>query len=226
MAKKTQVANQKARAKPDQLTDELKRHEEKLFFYSKAANADFEWWAKYPHWTPEESIALSFGKNPDTVNWSFVQSFTVNHISNVTPFSQSTFASEYKKRRELILRSVESGQLGERITPEDFLSWTRRVDIALPPELERLITAHGMQNPDVGVSNYQSPYLRLMEHAIEENQISVGNQGKQEALAEWFLKNAPSELKMSKHKASMMATFVRLPESGKGGNRKMPKKGS
>ena len=69
---------------------------------------------------------------------------------------------------------------------------------------------------------YTTPYLSVMNEAIEHFNITKDNQPKvTEHLIPWLeqrIKEVTGE-KNTNNKAKMMATFVRLPESQKGGNR-------
>ena len=58
-----------------------------------------------------------------------------------------------------------------------------------------------------------------MFQAIQELGITEANQSKMEPLIEWFLKKSTPKNKISHNKAKLMATFIRLPESGIGGNK-------
>lgn len=71
-------------------------------------------------------------------------------------------------------------------------------------------------------SVYTTPFLELMRAAIVQLKISDSHQLKKEEIVEWFLKQKIDGAAISKNAAENMATFVRLPESRKGGN-KSPK---
>lgn len=48
--------------------------EEKSWCFNlPSANADFVHWAKAAHWTLDEAIALSFGKEPEIVTWKKIE---------------------------------------------------------------------------------------------------------------------------------------------------------
>jgi hypothetical protein len=67
---------------------------------------------------------------------------------------------------------------------------------------------------------YITPYLQLMELAIVEHKITDQNQPPIKKLTSWFLKRLPDiagERYASENKAKMLASFVRLPHSQKGG---------
>jgi hypothetical protein len=67
---------------------------------------------------------------------------------------------------------------------------------------------------------YITPYLQLMELAIIEHKITEQNQPPIKKLTSWFLKRLPDiagERYASENKAKMLASFVRLPHSQKGG---------
>ena len=74
-------------------------------------SADFSRWSRLPFWTIEEATALSFGFDPDIACWDDL-------VSEEHPFSQ-----EYRLRRKIICRAVETGQLPNPITPTAFAAF-------------------------------------------------------------------------------------------------------
>ena len=95
------------------------------FFSEPKAQADFDHWSKMPRWTLDEATALSFRKAPEFVTWDKVKVY----------LGQSSFADDYGKRRSLLLRAQEAGDLKDPILPEEFIRWAARTGIVLPQEL-------------------------------------------------------------------------------------------
>lgn len=104
----------------------LKREEEQRFYNLLSANADFEYWSKAAHWTLDEAVALSLGKEPDVVTWKKIE-----------PLVEKTkFAKVYARRRELVLRASKWKKFGDLIPPVSFYSWAKHeVKIDLPSQL-------------------------------------------------------------------------------------------
>ncbi len=78
-------------------------------------------------------------------------------------------------------------------------------------------------------ANYLSPYMKLLDLAVTEFNITDTNQPQTKILIDWFynkLKEMPGEIYSSMTKAKMLATFVREPESQKGGLKKLNKNNS
>jgi hypothetical protein len=78
--------------------------------------------------------------------------------------------------------------------------------------------------PEVGVAEiadtaYTTSYLDLMRRAIAGLGISATNQPKKEIVMDWFRQNAGG-ISLSENHIRHLATFVRLPQSQRGGNRK------
>ncbi len=72
--------------------------------------------------------------------------------------------------------------------------------------------------------SYLSPYMKLLNLAVTEFNITATNQPATKILVDWFynkLKEMPGEMYLSMTKAKMLATFVREPESQKGGLKKL-----
>ena len=79
--------------------------------------------------------------------------------------------------------------------------------------------------PEVGVAEivdaaYTTPYLELMQQAIVELGISAANQPKKNTVMEWFRGRKVGGVPLSENHIGYLASFVRLPHSQKGGNRK------
>ena len=103
----------------------LELEDQSRFFNQLSANADFEHWSKAAYWSLDEAIALSFGKNPNIVNW-----VKVNPLTGV-----SKFASDYASRRDLALRAVHCRKLYDKVMPSIFLSWTKELQLEIPAAL-------------------------------------------------------------------------------------------
>jgi hypothetical protein len=78
--------------------------------------------------------------------------------------------------------------------------------------------------PEVGVADnadtaYTTPYLELMQQAIQELGISAAKQLKKGTVMDWFRQNA-GDVSLSENLIRHLATFVRLPDSQRGGNRR------
>jgi len=100
--------------------------ENSRFYNQKSANADYVHWSKAAHWTLDEAIALSFGKEPEIVNWKKIE-----------PLKDTTeFAKSFAKRRDLALRATRWKKFSnEAIPPVLFISWAKEVKIELPNDL-------------------------------------------------------------------------------------------
>ncbi len=122
------------------------REEQERFFNQPYVNADFVHWSKAAHWTLDEAVALSFGKAPENVKWA-----------SVKPLVQiSAFAAQYARIRDLTLRAKAWKQLYDPVLPTIFLAWAKRTDISYPAELEKQLTARGLQ-----VADWKSLYDEL-----------------------------------------------------------------
>jgi hypothetical protein len=110
-------------------------------FHSKGALADFPYWSRMAHWTLDEAVALSFGRDPSQVKLKLVQPYTVAQFAEgfVSPF-----AVEYVRRHELARRAVQWKQLFDPVLPAIFLAWARRLEISVPPELCTEVEARGI----------------------------------------------------------------------------------
>lgn len=97
------------------------------------------------------------------------------------------------------------------------------------PTIRELINKYHEENnkPNSKIDirpNYLSPYMKLLDLAVIEFNITATNQPATKILVDWFynkLKETPGEMYLSMTKAKMLATFVREPESQKGGLKKL-----
>ena len=67
---------------------------------------------------------------------------------------------------------------------------------------------------------YTTPYLQLMLQAVEEFRIGTGGRPKKEVLVNWFKERHVAGQRVSAIMANYLATFIRQPETQRGGNRK------
>ncbi len=151
-----------------------KADEENRPFNRPAARADFDYWSKASFWTVEEATALSFGRDPRTVDLKAVRRF-----ADVSPFAQS-----FVDRLKLLERARITGQLGGQTAPPVALAWARRMQIAVPDELTQAVENIGAQ-----VADWKTLYDREKQK-LEEAQAelatlrSAGANGSPAALGE------------------------------------------
>lgn len=70
-------------------------------------------------------------------------------------------------------------------------------------------------------SSYTTPYLELMYTAIRVHGITAEHQGKKDLLVDWYLEQKIDDEPLSKNLADAMATLIRLPQSQRGGAKRM-----
>ena len=68
---------------------------------------------------------------------------------------------------------------------------------------------------------YTTRYLDLMQAAIATFGITAGRQEKKECLTEWFLEHPIDGEPVSRNLADAMATLIRLPQSQRGGSKRV-----
>ncbi len=90
------------------------------FFNLPEATANIEEWIARRFWTAEEAVAISLGKDPRRVN--------ATSLADVSP--DSIVAQEFRRRLDLVVRSVDAQQLKARISPESFVDWAKNHDNA------------------------------------------------------------------------------------------------
>ena len=113
--------------------EKIERDERARFFNQAYANADLAHWSKAAHWTLDEAVALSFGRDPEVVKWDLVK----EHVR------VSRFAKQYSRVRDLAMRAKQWAQLYDPVLPGIFLAWAKRFDISYPAELEERVVAYG-----------------------------------------------------------------------------------
>lgn len=125
--KKLYEAEQEQARQEGELTPDMV---ESLFHFNQADEIDFSYWCKLPLWTIEEAVALSFGKNPEKVNWDSIKEHK----------KHSRFVANYEQVRQLALRTRMSGeQLTDPLPPLQFIDWAETHEISFPEEIEKKV---------------------------------------------------------------------------------------
>ena len=118
---------------------ELKELEEQTPFYNRPnAQADFQYWAKFPLWTLDEAVALTLRKDPRVVTWSKIEEYA----------ETSPFAARFDNLRRFVLRAKEAKRLPELVSPTDYIAWAKANNVTVPPELEASVQAFSGTAPD------------------------------------------------------------------------------
>ncbi|MCG7867612.1 MAG: hypothetical protein JAY74_14785 [Candidatus Thiodiazotropha taylori] len=138
--------------------------EQQRYFNRPSADADYEHWCKAAYWSLDEAIALSFGKEPELVNWKI--------LKNDDSFPSSKFIENYKKIRELVLRAKAVRQLSDPCVPSTFLSWALQTNIDVPLELIKKVETQGNV-----VANWKHMYGKLKEQheSLEKAYTSISH---------------------------------------------------
>ncbi len=124
------------------------------------ARADYGIWSKVAYWTLDEAISLSFGLNPNIVNWETIKS----HINT------SPFAKKYEEIRFLAYRAKIAQQLGDPTLPESFIVWAKDNEIEFPEELEEKIIARG-GNTESWKTRYKELFEKYKKRTEEYEEL-------------------------------------------------------
>jgi Glu-tRNA(Gln) amidotransferase subunit E-like FAD-binding protein len=124
-------------------------------FHRPRADADFEYWARMPHWTVNEAVALTLGKAPEEVNWHTAEKV----------LDRSSVAAEYSRRRELAVRSVAWKHLTDPVLPAEFVAWADRMGMTIPEALRNALDAEGVKETD-----YKALYESLLASRAEADE--------------------------------------------------------
>ncbi len=137
--------------------------EKNQYFNKPSALADFQYWAKMSFWSLEECTVLSFGRSPDIVK-----------ISNVESQRQySPFVKELLDTHRLVKRATSMNQLAKSNIPGFFVAWAKRNNISIPQELADAVVAHGHQ-----IADWKTGYEESVKH-LQELQSLSDKQNKQ-----------------------------------------------
>ena len=98
---------------------------EGVTFTGKGVVPDYSRWAYERAWALDEAIALSLEMAPEFYSWGTIEEFPDRSIP----------AFQYRRRRELVLRAVASGDLWDPVSPQLFVAWATRTGLMLPAEL-------------------------------------------------------------------------------------------
>jgi hypothetical protein len=108
------------------------------------------------------------------------------------------------------------------VFPKPFLLWAQDKGYAPPPQLleELGLEPRSVNDNALSQSGYSTPYLQLMQRAIDVHRITDQHQPLKKELEAWFIEQTINGEAISSNDASYMASFVRSPKSRKGGGRK------
>ncbi len=120
--------------------------EAKRFFHQPSAKADFAHWSKCAHWTIDEAVALTLGKEPEVVTWA-----KVHAESEFSPF-----VKKFSRIRDLAQRAVQWKQIFPQTLPGIYLAWAKQTGVDLPEELVAAVEARGTQ-----IANWKDMYGEL-----------------------------------------------------------------
>ncbi len=226
LSNRYEKAKEETEAARKELSKREALHREKQYFFNHPnAHADLDHWSKAAYWTVDEANALALGRDPEIVTSEVMERHKNSSILGI----------HYHKLRILLQREYPSRY---NISPAEFLEWVKRNEIDIPVELEESVVKRTEAKKDwkkeyealkesmekgaamQAEASYVSPYMKLMQQAITANSITPTSQGKKDSLTQWFKDQGTSELPVSDKKADMMATLIRSPESGTGGNKK------
>lgn len=155
---------------------------------------------------PPELEALIIKRGNFVINW---------------PDHHKKLEVEFAKTKEKLLSLDKLNSENVTIAHERFAEYEAKI-VALETQLQEKLTEVQLPQETMRkeAPDYISPYMELMQQAVIANDIAPTRQSKKDVLKQWFLDNATPNLVMSDKKADMMATLIRLPESGTGGNKK------
>lgn len=117
--------------------DDSSQYELDLFLQPESA-ANFEYWAKVPVWSLDEAVALSFGKNPDQVDWESIDIYR----------DVSSIAQDFWNCRRIVHRYQAINRLSDPIYPRDFIEWAHQTETAIPIALVDAVSKRWHQAVD------------------------------------------------------------------------------
>ncbi len=167
-------------------------------------------------WDYHELKSIFSSKIPEVERLDFINNTVFSSdYSRTFPFGEDTGINYTEHGRKIYIGMVE---------PLKFVEWLLGRTNNLSEELKRIYFEEKDKTAITKyLIGYTSPYIELMQQAIVTHSLSKSNQGKVEYLKEWFLNKASADLPISENMAKMMATMIRLPESQKGGLKKVTK---
>lgn len=178
---------------------------------------DFGKWLNMPLWEVHEGLMLACNKNPVLLTQTQETSFEMAS-ADFDHLAELFYRSHALQPFSFVIEPVENLLEGS-LPPTSFISWLKSTNIDLPDEIRNFVPASGT-NGSLQELGYTTPYLHLMICAIKEFSISDENQPLKKHLEEWLLKQEIDGYKCTPKEADKLASFVRMPASKAGGNRK------
>jgi len=118
--------------------------------YARWRPADFEHWMRVALWNADEAVALSLGREPDA-------RFGWGYVSQLLEISE--FARAYERRRLLVYRAIQAGDLPNQMRPDQFMRWAAALKLEVPDALGPASTARQLParaHPDVAETSSTS----------------------------------------------------------------------
>lgn len=202
--------------------EEIKKQAECLEIYRKAHIACFKKYTKLPSCSIETMLLLLSGIDLDSTDCEFIDYYDTEMFNNsvsseLRHFIRSAFNID---DIPIAIKGTEDNVYDSLVRPKIFIKWCIDSDVPLEDDI-KLLVSEVLENKAIIAENiYTTPYLELMKAAIVAHEIAPNNQGKVDFLKEWFKENGNRfGVVISDRQASTMASFIRLPESAKGGNK-------
>jgi hypothetical protein len=146
----TKLYLDRAQARYTMMEAEHEAEQADLVYNLPGVFADYGFWARYPVWTLEQTVALSLGRDPKVISSTTLKNWG---------YAGTPFAREYRARLEILDMMVAVSQLEEFVAPGEALALLDRLQIDYAPELLEALTIFGVQ-----VADWHSHY----EDAIRE----------------------------------------------------------
>lgn len=139
------VQQQREALRQEEQTKAEKIEQERPFNrpHALATQAIYDFASKCAHWTIDEAIAYSLGRNPKAVFPSAVE-----FAMKANPLVPSPFKERYDEIRELAKRAIQWKLLYDPVLPGIFLAWAKRTGIDVPADLLAAVQARGTQVAD------------------------------------------------------------------------------
>lgn len=147
-----------------ELQKQREEEDQKQFFSQPDAEADYDFWSRTAHWTLDEAIALTFGKEPRVVFWERLKGLYT-----------SPFAKKYGELRDLTNRAKLIQKLYDPVFPGIYIGWIDQNEIAFPQELKEKVITRGNHIID-WKKNYED-MKRQYDGLLNQNNANVDKAG-------------------------------------------------
>lgn len=210
--------------------DQAKEHISKLILDQRQREASAPGAIERPEWTKPDDPVTKSEEDARSELFTALRDGDLHATGRLSTQRRERFATGYSRWEfhsgyplPISPAQWRAGRLGFQEKNLEYLDG-EFIDIRVPRFMVLAIwpesQVDALQKPDKETP-YTTPYLELMYSAIREHGITAEHQSKKDLLVDWYTQHKIDDEPLSNNLAEAMATLIRLPQSQRGGAKRM-----